>query len=133
MAWSTLLSISTGAPAACGGLGYNRPGRGSSPARRVESKLRRIFVLGVGQVRVHPITAILQHADLAPESTARELVPLLYSELRAIARHLLSAKPPGQTLQTTALVNEAYLRLADSPNASFSSRQQFFAAAARAM
>jgi len=61
-----------------------------------------------------------------------QLVPLVYAELRGIAHRQLSAEPAGHTLSTTALVHEAYLRLADQRN-EWTNRAQFFALAARVM
>jgi RNA polymerase sigma factor (TIGR02999 family) len=60
-------------------------------------------------------------------------VPLLYDELRRLAAHLLAQEKPGHTLQPTALVHEAYLRLASGPDQPWQSRGHFFAAAAEAM
>ncbi|MEJ7812005.1 MAG: ECF-type sigma factor [Gemmatimonadaceae bacterium] len=68
----------------------------------------------------------------APEGMAR-LIPLVYAELRRVAHRQLAAEPAGHTLSTTALVHEAYLRLADQTRAEWASRAQFFALAARAM
>jgi RNA polymerase sigma factor (TIGR02999 family) len=68
-----------------------------------------------------------------PEAVAR-LLPFVYQELRALARSKLRHEPPGQTLQATALVHEAYLRLVkDGTQARWDSRAHFFAAAAEAM
>lgn len=61
------------------------------------------------------------------------LVPLVYAELRRIASRRLRGEGPAETLQTTSLVNEAYLRLVDGSRASFLSRSHFFAVAAQAM
>jgi RNA polymerase sigma factor (TIGR02999 family) len=62
-----------------------------------------------------------------------ELTPLVYDDLRRLAHHYMSAQRPDHTLQATALVNEAYLRLADQTNPSWQNRAHFFAVAARAM
>jgi RNA polymerase sigma factor (TIGR02999 family) len=67
------------------------------------------------------------------EHTAEELLPLVYSELRKLAASRLAREKPGQTLQPTALVHEAYLRLTDAGQADWDSRGHFFAAAAEAM
>jgi RNA polymerase sigma factor (TIGR02999 family) len=69
--------------------------------------------------------------DGAPEGTDR-LLPLVYGELRRIAHRQLAGEPDGHTLSTTALVHEAYLRLADQ-HAAWSDRGHFFALASRAM
>jgi len=68
----------------------------------------------------------------APEGMER-LIPLVYAELRRVAHRQLAAEPAGHTLSTTALVHEAYLRLANQSRAEWASRAQFFALAARAM
>jgi RNA polymerase sigma factor (TIGR02999 family) len=62
-----------------------------------------------------------------------ELTPLIYEELRRLAHHQMGGQRPGHTLQTTALVNEAYLRLTSQISPSWQSRAHFFAVAARAM
>lgn len=68
----------------------------------------------------------------APEGMER-LIPLVYAELRRMAHHQLVAERTGHTLSTTALVHEAYLRLADQAPGAWANRAQFFALAARAM
>lgn len=67
-----------------------------------------------------------------PEATAA-LLPLVYDELRHLAAYRLSRERPGQTLQATALVNEAYLRLVKNTNAHWENKRHFFIAAAEAM
>jgi RNA polymerase sigma factor (TIGR02999 family) len=86
------------------------------------------------------VTRLLDAAATGDRHAAAELLPLVYDELRALAGVRLAAAAPGQTLQATALVHEAYLRLAASPVASspgddnrWDSRGHFFAAAAEAM
>ena len=64
---------------------------------------------------------------------ADELLPQVYDELRQLARFKMSANAPNQTLQPTALVHEAYLRLLSSKNADWKNRRYFFGAAAEAM
>ena len=68
----------------------------------------------------------------APEGMER-LIPLVYAELRRVAHRQLAAEPAGHTLSTTALVHEAYLRLADQTRVDWANRAQFFALAARVM
>ena len=68
----------------------------------------------------------------APDGMER-LVPLVYAELRRVAHRQLAAEPTGHTLSTTALVHEAYLRLAEQTRVEWANRAQFFALAARAM
>ncbi len=64
---------------------------------------------------------------------AEELLPLVYNELRKLAAHQMAAESPGQTLQPTALVHEAWLRLVGHDQVRFANQAHFFAAAARAM
>jgi RNA polymerase sigma factor (TIGR02999 family) len=64
---------------------------------------------------------------------AAELLPVVYAELRRLAAALAGRLPPGQTLQPTALVHEAYLRLVDDQDPGWNGRRHFFGAAARAM
>jgi RNA polymerase sigma factor (TIGR02999 family) len=78
-------------------------------------------------------SAVLQAAQDGDRQAAADLLPLVYAELRELARARLSAQPPGQTLQPTALVHEAYLRIAGDSHVTWEGRQHFFFAAARAM
>ncbi len=64
---------------------------------------------------------------------AVDLLPLLYDELRKLAAHKMAQEAPGQTLQPTALVHEAWVRLCGKPEAKFANEAHFFAAAAEAM
>ncbi len=82
------------------------------------------------QQRVTELLAYWSHGD---DAALAELTPLVYEELRRLAHHHMGGERPDHTLQTTALVNEAYLRLADLTNPSWQSRAHFFAVAARAM
>lgn len=77
----------------------------------------------------HDIARLLNSAG----ATAEELLPVVYEELRKLARAKLAREIPGQTLQATALVHEAYLRLAAGQQPAWSNRAHFFAAAAEAM
>jgi RNA polymerase sigma factor (TIGR02999 family) len=80
------------------------------------------------------VTGILTAIEQGDPSAADQLLPLVYDELRRLATHKLAQEKPGQTLQATALVHEAYLRLVDTDQARhWSSRGHFFAAAAEAM
>jgi RNA polymerase sigma factor (TIGR02999 family) len=80
------------------------------------------------------VTRILSAIEQGDHSAAEQLLPLVYNELRKLAAQKLAQEAPGQTLQATALVHEAYLRLVDSEQAQhFNSRGHFFAAAAEAM
>jgi len=72
----------------------------------------------------------MERGELRP---AEELLPLVYAELRRLAAHKMAQEAPGQTLQPTALVHEAWLRLGGTPDAKFANQAHFFAAAAEAM
>src|SRR6187431_3178414 len=80
------------------------------------------------------VTRMLNRAEQGDLEAARQLLPMVYEELRKLAAQRLAAEKPGQTLQATALVHEAYLRLVDAEQAQrWDSRGHFFAAAAEAM
>src|SRR5947208_6034499 len=81
----------------------------------------------------HRVTQLLQQWSRGDDAAVVELTPLVYEELRRLAHHYMEGQRPDHTLQTTALVNEAYLRLADQTNPNWQSRAHFFAVAARAM
>ena len=81
----------------------------------------------------HRVTQLLAEWSHGDNAALTELTPLVYEELRRLAHHHMSGQRPDHTLQTTALVNEAYLRLADHTNPNWQSRAHFFAVAARAM
>lgn len=80
-----------------------------------------------------PVTAILRAAQDGDEDAAARLLPLVYDELRQLAHARMKQLPPGQTLQPTALVHEAYLRLLGKRDLHLDGRRHFFFAAARAM
>jgi RNA polymerase sigma factor (TIGR02999 family) len=82
---------------------------------------------------VADITQILQAADGFDPKTAERILPLVYDELRRLAAAKMAGQPPGQTLQATALVHEAYLRLLGKGEHSWANRRHFFFAAAEAM
>ncbi len=80
------------------------------------------------------LTRILSAIEEGDPSAAEQLLPLVYDELRKLAAQKLAHEKPGQTLEATALVHEAYLRLVDTKEAQhWNSRGHFFAAAAEAM
>src|SRR5262245_53143997 len=85
------------------------------------------------------VTHILSAIEAGDPSAAEQLLPLVYEELRRLAASKLAQEKPGQTLQATALVHDAYLRLVGSPGREsegaqhFDGRGHFFAAAAEAM
>jgi RNA polymerase sigma factor (TIGR02999 family) len=83
---------------------------------------------------VNEVTRILSAIEQGDRHAASRLLPLVYKELRQLAAQKLAHEPPGRTLQPTALVHEAYLRLVDVAQAQqWNSRGHFFAAAAEAM
>lgn len=80
------------------------------------------------------VTRILSQIESGDPSAAEKLLPLVYDELRKLAAAKLALEQPGQTLQATALVHDAYIRLVDTDKAQqWDSRGHFFAAAAEAM
>ena len=79
------------------------------------------------------VTRILERVQQGEAQAAEELLPLVYDELRKLAAHKMAHEPPGQTLQPTALVHEAWLRLGGSENQHWANRGHFFAVAAEAM
>jgi RNA polymerase sigma-70 factor (ECF subfamily) len=79
------------------------------------------------------VTELLVQWSQGDEAALAELTPIVYEELRRIAHHHMGGQRPDHTLQTTALVNEAYLRLADQANPQWQNCAHFFAVAARAM
>jgi RNA polymerase sigma factor (TIGR02999 family) len=84
-------------------------------------------------VSSHRVTQLLEQWSHGNNAALTELTPLVYDELRRLAHHQMEGQRPGHTLQTTALVNEAYLRLADQTNPRWQNRAHFLAVAARAM
>ena len=89
--------------------------------------------LGMGEAPEGEITALLvrwQHGDA---NALEALIPLVYQDLRRVAKRYLAHERPGHTLQSTALVNEVYLRLVPAQHAEWRNRTHFFALAARIM
>jgi len=84
-------------------------------------------------VSPHRVTQLLAEWSDGDNAALVELTPLVYEELRRLAHHFMEGQRPDHTLQTTALVDEAYLRLADQTKPSWQNRAHFFAVAARAM
>jgi len=82
---------------------------------------------------VSELTTILQLIEKGEARAATEILPLVYDELRTLAAQKLARETPGQTLQATALVHEAWLRLGGDRQATWQNRAHFFAAAAEAM
>jgi RNA polymerase sigma factor (TIGR02999 family) len=79
------------------------------------------------------VTRILNSIEKGDGKAAYELLPIVYEELRVIAARKISQEPPGQTLQATALVHEAFLRLVGNELTSWESQSHFFLTAAEAM
>jgi len=80
-----------------------------------------------------PVTELLRAVQAGDAGAAERLLAVVYEELHQLGRARMAHLPPGQTLQPTALVHEAYLRLADQSQVTWESRRHFFFAAARAM
>ncbi|MEW6197879.1 MAG: sigma-70 family RNA polymerase sigma factor [Planctomycetota bacterium] len=79
------------------------------------------------------VTRILKRASSGDESAINRLLPMVYEELRALAESYLQRENPGHTLQATALVHEAYLRLVKQEDVEWQNRAHFFALAAQAI
>lgn len=79
------------------------------------------------------LTQVLQQAAAGDGRAAARLLPMVYGELRRMARQRMAKTPPGNTLDATALVHEAYLRVAGDNGVYWEGRKQFFLAASRAM
>jgi RNA polymerase sigma factor (TIGR02999 family) len=82
---------------------------------------------------VSEVTLILAAIDQGDSNAAEKLLPLVYEELRKLAAHRMASEAAGQTLQPTALVHEAWMRLVGTDNPIFENQARFFAAAAEAM
>ena len=81
----------------------------------------------------HDVTLLLQDWCRGERDALDKLIPLVYDELRRIAHRYMARERPGRTLQTTALVNEAYMRLIDAGRVQWEARTQFFGVAAKLM
>ena len=92
----------------------------------------RLIPISLGFFPLSEVTQILERAHQGDPKAAEELLPLVYGELRKLAAHKMSAEAAGHTLQPTALVHEALLRLAGDER-KFADRSHFFAASAEAM
>lgn len=79
------------------------------------------------------VSQLLHAWNHGDETALERLMPLVYDELHRMARHYMARESPGHTLQTTALVNEAYVRLVDAAHTSYQNRIHFFAVCAQAM
>ena len=81
----------------------------------------------------HQVTQLLADWSRGDQTALDKLLPLVHEELRRLAHHYMSREGPGHTLQTTALVNEAYVRLVDQKEVHWQNRAHFFAVAAQVM
>ena len=79
------------------------------------------------------VTRILNAIEQGDPQATEKLLPLVYEELRVLAAQKMAQEPPGQTLQATALVHEAYIRLVERDDQNWENRRHFFTAAAEAM
>jgi len=86
-----------------------------------------------GETRMTDVTRILERAQQGDALAAQELLPLVYEELRRIAAYKMASEQAGHTLQPTALVHEAWMRLVGNDSPNFANRAHFFASAAEAM
>jgi len=87
----------------------------------------------MAQPSSNEITQLLVAWSQGDESALEKLMPMVYNELHRLARRYMGGERAGHTLQTTALVNEAYLRLVDSSNVRWQNRAHFFAVSAQVM
>lgn len=85
------------------------------------------------KVREHELTQLLRAWSEGDDQALEKLVPLVYAELHRLARHYMAGEPAGHTLQTSALVNEAYLRLVNFKNVTWQNRAHFFGVSAGLM
>jgi len=91
------------------------------------------YFSGLGEQAVSEVTQILEAIQRGDANAEDELLPLVYDELRRVAAGKMAHEAPGHTLQPTALVHEAWLRLVEGQDQKWSGRAHFFAAAAEAM
>lgn len=112
-------------------------GGSASPATNIPNSAyptRHKLEISLADLSEQPVTLMLQAAGRGDEQAAARLLPVVYDELRRIANAWMARKAPGQTLQPTALVHEAYVRLiGKTPEPDWQSRRHYFMAAARAM
>ncbi len=87
----------------------------------------------LAETLAHDVTQLLQAWSEGDQGALDKLMPLVYRELHRLAQGYMAKERPGHTLQTTALVNEAYLRLVDAGNVNFQHRAHFFAISAQLM
>jgi RNA polymerase sigma factor (TIGR02999 family) len=84
-------------------------------------------------IPANDLTQLLVSWSKSDKEALDKLVPLVYAELRRLARRYMGRESPGHTLQTSALINEAYMKLVDRQNVQWQNRAHFFAVAAQVM
>lgn len=87
----------------------------------------------MAQPETHEVTRLLQAWGQGDDAALQQIIPIVYRELRKIAHRYMAGERQGHTLQTTALVNEAYLKLVDSRQVNWQNRAHFFAISAQSM
>lgn len=112
-------------------LVFGGDGLGQAGHRRYSSAPEK--TVRMSQPAPHEITGLLVAWGGGDESALERLIPLVYDELRHLAHRYMSRERPGHTLQTTALVNEAYLRLVNWKEVQWQNRAHFFAVSAQMM
>ena len=103
------------------------------PAKHIFEKTNKKRIATTPRRKMSDVTHILNAIDRGDARAVDELLPAVYDELRRLAAWKLSREKPGQTLQATALVHEAYIRLVGEEAQNWRSRTHFFSAAAEAM
>jgi RNA polymerase sigma factor (TIGR02999 family) len=106
---------------------------GGGRSGQVVPKARRCGIAGLPVQSMSEFTRILERAESGDGQAAEELLPLVYGELRRLASHLMNGEQAGHTLQPTALVHEAWLRLSAGAQLQWQNRSHFFGASAEAM
>jgi RNA polymerase sigma factor (TIGR02999 family) len=106
--------------------------RTSSEPESVEGNHERISN-AKRRAATQEVTQLLADWNQGDQAALEKLIPLVYEELRRLAHRYMQGQRPSHTLQTTALVNEAYLRLVDQSRPNFANRAHFFAVSAKAM
>jgi RNA polymerase sigma factor (TIGR02999 family) len=99
----------------------------------VDPKAGGQILAGTRRLGQHEVTQLLADWSQGNRAALDKLTPLVYEELQRLAHHYMEGQRPDHTLQTTALVNEVYLRLADQKRPNFTNRSHFLAVAAKAM
>src|SRR5262245_38085176 len=114
---------------------FRNPKRNFSHDRRFTTfwNFWKLEVSGMVESTSHEVTRLLLAWSEGDKVALDRLVPLVYAELRRLARHHMRNERAGHTLQTTALIHEAYLRLINADRVRLENRRHFFAAAARLM